>query len=184
MLTQERVRELFDLDYETGILTRKIKTNNCVKVGDSVGSITKAGYVETSIEGQRYYVHRVIYLYVHGYTPEGEIDHISRDRSDNRPCNLREATRVCNLRNTPTPVTNTSGVKGVQWYKAYNKWTASVHINRKHRGLGYHKDFTEAVAHRLAAEQALDWAGCDSNSPAFQYMQNYLKSLNSELSEN
>lgn len=36
-------------------------------------------------------------------------------------------------------------------------------------------DFTEAVAHRLAAEQCLDWDGCDSTSPAYLYMKEYLK---------
>ena len=36
-------------------------------------------------------------------------------------------------------------------------------------------DLTEAVAHRLAAEQSMNWAGCESSSSAYLYMQKYLK---------
>jgi len=31
----------------------------------------------------------------------------------------------------------------------------------------------EAVAHRLAGEQALEWEGCDSSSDAYKYIQAY-----------
>ncbi len=53
-----------------------------------------------------------------------------------------------------------------------------VTVDDRDRCVGRHKDFTEAVAHRLAAEQALDWSGCDSSSPAYQYMQNYIEGNN------
>ena len=44
--------------------------------------------------------------------------------------------------------------------------------------LGIFTDFTEAVAHRLSSEQCLNWSNCDSFSPAFKHIQNYLGQSN------
>ena len=35
--------------------------------------------------------------------------------------------------------------------------------------IGLYKNFIEAVAHRLAAEQCLDWINCEK-SPAFKFI--------------
>lgn len=102
--------------------------------------------------------------------PENDIDHRNRRRWDNHIDNLREASDVCNQRNTSNRSTNKSGVKGVCWHSALGKWHANIMVEGKQCHLGYHKDLIEAVCHRLAAEQALDWNGCDDCSPAFQYL--------------
>ena len=47
-------------------------------------------------------------------------------------------------------------------------------INYKKIYLGIYKDFDEAVCVRLAVEQCVNWEGCDSNSPAYQYVQKML----------
>lgn len=181
VLTQERVRELFDLDLETGVLRWKVRTSNRIKIGDVAGCLKgDSGYLVVRIDDTLYKVHRVIYLLVHGYTPENDIDHIDRNRLNNIPTNLREVSQSCNSRNADTPNTNTSGVKGVYWhsYKSGGgKWFASITANGGLRHLCFCSDFTEAVAHRLAAEQALDWPNCDSCSPAYQYIQSYLQGL-------
>ena len=80
------------------------------------------------------------------------------------------------MRNAGNRSTNISGVKGIHWDNRDNKWKVQMWINHKKRSLGYFTDLTEAVAHWLAAEQAEGWEGCDSNSPAFQYMRGYLSS--------
>lgn len=175
-LTQERVRELFDLDHETGVMTRRINIGGGGKVGTVVGSF----YSETRcltvwIGGRHYKLHRVVFLYVHGYMPEGVIDHIDRNPLNNAPSNLREVSQSCNVRNANVRSDNTSTVKGVSWCESRSRWETFVSSGGERRFLGYYSDFTEAVAHRLAAEQYLGWAGCDSNSPAYQYMQKYLK---------
>ena len=41
------------------------------------------------------------------------VDHINRNKIDNRLCNLRWVTSSENNKNYPTPITNTSGFKGV-----------------------------------------------------------------------
>lgn len=174
-LTQERVRELFDLDYETGVLRWRVNRRRA-RMGDIAGNSTGRGYYKVMIDYKMYYLHRVIFLYAFGYLPEHHVDHISQDKSDNRPCNLREVAPQCNIRNTGLRSDNKSGVKGVSWNKCGRKWRTQIVVG-KERNLGLHGDFTEAVAHRLAAEECLDWAGCDSNSSAFLYMQNYLKDI-------
>lgn len=176
-LTQKRVKELFRLDYGTGVVTRRITVTYNAKKGDIVGSGSSPhGYLIVNIDGQRYLLHRIIFLYVHGYTPEGQVDHENRDRRDNRPCNLREVSQSCNMRNAGLRSNNISGVKGVCWYAASGgSWHARIKTECGGKHLGYYDDFTEAVAHRLAAEQCTGWLGCDSNSSAYQYMQEYVK---------
>ena len=173
MLTQARVRELFDYR-EDGNLVRKVATACCVKVGGVVG-YPAGGYLAVEVSGRAYKLHRVIFLYHHGYFPENDVDHIDRNPLNNRIENLREVSRTCNKRNTGNQANNTSGVKGVLWHSGKNKWCVQIKVAQRHRHLGQFSDFTEAVAHRLAAEQALAWGSCDSCSPAFQYMQNYLR---------
>jgi len=54
-----------------------------------------------------------------------ETDHINRDRTDNRRCNLRECTRQENARNKNISCTNKSGYSGVTWCKQTSKWRVS-----------------------------------------------------------
>ena len=54
------------------------------------GSVHSTGYVRIGIDGRKYTSHRLAWLYVHGVWPSDQIDHINRNRSDNRIANLRE----------------------------------------------------------------------------------------------
>lgn len=168
-LTQEEVREQLDYDPETGELRWK-DWKKGRKMGRAVGTRRRDGYLVININGKLYATHRVIWLWWHGYFPENEIDHIDRDKLNNRLSNLREVSRTCNSRNCGVSSNNKSGVTGIHWDVRCEKWFSVIMVAHKHKFLGLHTEFTEAVAHRLAAEQCLDWAGCDSNSSAYQYM--------------
>ncbi len=170
MLTQDRVRELFDYNPETGDLIRKVSMGSNAKKGDTAGCLNSDGYFITGVDGKRYYNHRLIWLWVEGYFPEHEIDHESRVRSDNCWGNLREASRQCQTRNSCAPANNTSNVKGVYWNKRDQKWLAQIMVDGRLKYLGPYSSFEDAVCARLAAEQFLDWAGCDSNSSAYRYV--------------
>ena len=173
MLTQERARELFD--YRGGQLIRKVTRSHNAKAGDQAGSFDGHGYIFVHVDGRFYKAHRIIWLMHYGYFPENNIDHINRNPSDNRIENLREIGQACNIRNTGNFKHNTSGVKGVCFDKWTLSWKASVKVRGKSHAIGRSEDLVEAVAMRLAAEQSLNWAGCDNSSPAFKYMQSYLK---------
>jgi hypothetical protein len=94
---------------------------------------------------------------VHGVWPEDQIDHINRDRADNRIENLREVTNKQNQQNRSTNSDNTSGHTGVSWYKPYSKWRAQIKHNHKVIHLGYFTNIEDAIAARKAAEK-LYWA--------------------------
>ncbi len=69
-----------------------------------------------------------------------DVDHINRDKLDNRKANLRLATRSQNQANTLPKKDSKSGLKGVSWYKKNHKWVAGVRINRKFIYLGAFSD--------------------------------------------
>lgn len=48
---------------------------------------------------------------------------------------------------------NTSGVRGVTWYKRYHKWHASIAFNKHRVSLGYFTDKSDAIEARKQAEQ-------------------------------
>jgi hypothetical protein len=172
LLTQERVRELFDYR-EDGALVWKVAQRGGVKAGSMAGGLTH-GYAGVRIAGRHYYIHRVVWLWHCGYMPEGIVDHINRDPLDNRVENLREVSHSCNHRNTTNNRANTSGVKGVYRTGTDQMWRAQIKVAGRILYLGRHTDFLEAVCHRLAAEQAEGWAGCDDCSPAFKYVRQHI----------
>lgn len=63
------------------------------------GSIDKDGYLIIKIKGKQYKAHQLVFAYHNGYFPK-EIDHINRNRIDNRIENLKECTRKENILNS------------------------------------------------------------------------------------
>lgn len=127
-LTQHKLKTLLSYDKDTGQFTN-LKTGNVVGWHHS-------GYLRTYVLGKKYYLHRLVWLYVFGRFPDHEIDHINNDRSDNRFTNLREATREQNLRNKPVRCDNQTGLKGVEFIKKLNKYRAVISFRGVRRRLG------------------------------------------------
>lgn len=76
------------------------------------------------------------------------IDHINRNKLDNRKCNLRMVTASQNAINSKMFSTNTSGYRGVSFQpkaNLSNPWTAYMHFSGKKMHLGYYKTKTEAA---------------------------------------
>ena len=65
------------------------------------------------------------------------IDHINHNGLDNRRENLRICTRAENSRNRGKQKNNTSGYKGVCWYKRDKKWRAQIKKDSKKIHIGY-----------------------------------------------
>ena len=80
---------------------------------NSTGSLDKDGYLIIKIKGKQYKAHRLVYAYFNGRFPTMEIDHINRDRLDNRIENLRETDRQGNVDNTTKKVNTDTGVVGI-----------------------------------------------------------------------
>ncbi len=112
------------------------------------------GYNHIRLNGKLYLEHRLIYLLHHRYLPD-LIDHIDRNPRNNRIENLREACKKVNAINSGLPVNNKSGVKGVSWHKAGNKWTAQIKDDGVKIHLGSYEKLQDAVEARLKAEEDL-----------------------------
>lgn len=177
-ITQEELKNALDYNSNTGVFRWKKKISKKVNIGQMAGYEANCrgelGYWNIRIFGTRYFAHRLAWLYEYGYLPENFIDHIDRNKLNNAISNLREVISQCNLRNTGNWGHNTSGVKGVTYDPNRSKWASAVQVDNKRKYLGRYTSFDNAVCARLAAEQCLNWSGCDSSSPAYRYVQNML----------
>jgi len=81
-----------------------------------------------------------------------EVDHINKNRVDNRKSNLRVVTRQQNMYNKSKYKTNTSGYAGIKWNKRLDKWQAQITHNKKRIHLGVFDDLQEAIKARRIAE--------------------------------
>lgn len=133
LLTQAEVRRLFDYDPSTGLLSWRVRTSTRVKVGDIVKCQHPKGYTQVGVHGHRCLVHHIVWLWVHGEAPSCDIDHINRDRADNRIDNLRCVSRTENLLNSRHK--NSSGFPGVH-KTACGKYNAGIHFKRKRVHIG------------------------------------------------
>lgn len=131
MLTQDRVKELFHYTRD-GMLLRKFGSRQ-KNVGTALGSIQKDGYRSCSVDGKSYGVHRIVFLWHHGYFAD-IIDHINRKPYDNRIENLRECTakqNSCNKAGFKTKRTKRGGSK----YKGVSRAGRKRRFAAKIRGL-------------------------------------------------
>lgn len=131
MLTHERLTEALAYDAETGIFTWKISVG-ATKRGRVAGGKTQHGYRTLSLDGTLYYAHRLAWFYVHKEMPH-EIDHIDRDRSNNRIDNLRSVNRSLNNHNRADVIGGT-GYRGV-WFSGC-KFISIIRVNGRRRSLG------------------------------------------------
>jgi len=141
MLTQQQANSLFR--YSDGELIRISVISNKTKVGDVAGRIGKRGYKYLTVYFKKYYVHRVIWLMHYGFLPK-YIDHIDGNPLNNRIENLRPCTVSENSCNAKTRKNNSSGIKGVGWFKPKQKWRARISFNKKEHHLGYFDTKEEA----------------------------------------
>ena len=163
-LTAETLRQLLDYDPETGILRWKKRTPEFFEdtvrrdaeqicnwwnkrfAGKIAGSLNKNGYIALFVLNKWYRAHRIIWLWMTGSWPTIDVDHRDLSKSNNRWGNLREATQAQNRTNRNLRPDNTSGLKGVCWFKPQGKWRAAIQANKKRVFLGYFDTKDEAHA--------------------------------------
>ena len=142
MITQKELKELLHYDLDTGIFTWRVtrSPNGKANAGSVAGNLNHDGRIRIKIFKKLYLAHRLAFLYVNGEFPEDEVDHRNRKPSDNRWVNLRKCSRIENTYNCGTKNTSKSGIKGVHWHKASNKWQAEINANGKQYYLGVFED--------------------------------------------
>ena len=153
ILTQARLKELLQYDPNTGGFTWRVNRPR-VKAGCNAGTLDSKQYRRISIDAKVYLAHRLAWLYMYGEWPATELDHINRNRNDNRIGNLRLADRSINTQNCNQRVDNVSGHRGVGWHKLSQRWRARISVRNKVVNLGSFHTFDEAVqAYKAYADQ-------------------------------
>jgi hypothetical protein len=86
----ETLRQVFSYDPETGALTWRVAPGNGLPAGAPAGNPKGDGYTQVQLGSHRLRAHRVAWYMHHGADPGPLlVDHINRNRSDNRASNLR-----------------------------------------------------------------------------------------------
>lgn len=147
----EYVRGVLGYDSDTGEFVRK--NGPYAYRGKIAGFVHRTGYRILKIKSRQHLAHRVAWLLHYGEWPSigFYVDHINRDKLDNRIANLRLATHAQNRANSK--VQTASGYKGVYPVpRMQNKWQAQININGKTTNIGFFDTVEEAArAYREAA---------------------------------
>lgn len=92
--------------HDDGTVTRDDRKN-------SNGSYDKDGYLIIKVKTKQFKAHRIVWLLCTGEFPKCELDHINRDRTDNRIENLRESTRQQQVENRTVKPNKNTGIVGI-----------------------------------------------------------------------
>jgi hypothetical protein len=108
----------------------------------AAGTKTKTGYVKLQINKIPYSAHRLVWVLFNKDIPlDKQIDHIDRDKSNNKIENLRLVDNVANALNKPCKQSNT-GIRGVSKDRDYYK--VSFTVKNKSVHVGNYKKLEEA----------------------------------------
>lgn len=143
LLNQKDLLEKFQ--YLDGkLLIKKCYRKN--KIGSEAGHCGNNGYWVVNFNDDQYLAHRIIFFIHHGYLPE-LIDHIDRDKLNNRIENLRECTRSQNALNKNLHKNADTKYYGLIFmnYNKQPKYIVKIRINGKVRFFGSYISEIEAV---------------------------------------
>lgn len=143
-LSAARLRELLFYDECTGVFKWRVNRARSARAGDVAGTNGR-NYFYIGIDGKSYTAHRLAWLYVHGEHPVNEIDHIDRNKLNNRIANLRDVGRSENNQN----------IEALGCSLKRGRYVAQIVSNGKYYGLGSYATQKEATEAYLAAKRAV-----------------------------
>lgn len=159
----EYLSECFEYQPETGKLFWKARPrvhfaseqssewwNKRFAGAEAFTAVTSSGVRHGAVDGVLYLAHRIVWKLNARLEPPTTIDHVDRDKLNNRFENLRIATNQENCRNRSVNSNNTSGALGV--YRRGSKWVARICVSGRDCFLGAFVDKQDAVVCRRAAE--------------------------------
>lgn len=107
------------------------------------------GYLCGMFRGVRLLAHRVVWALHHGEWPDEWLDHINRDRTDNRPENLRVVGPALSNHNRAVHNTkNGIGYLGVTKASKGERFVAQIQRDKEHYYLGLFDTAEEAARER------------------------------------
>lgn len=144
-LTVERLKEVLDYDPSNGDFVSKLPRGN-IGVGATLGCENGRGYKRVKIDGRRYMMHNLAWLYMTGGLPKEKIDHKDGDPSNNKWSNLRPATDYQNSCNKGLYKNNLLGIKGITKTRA---GTYMVRVDHKSYGCFKDLELAELVVQEV-----------------------------------
>lgn len=160
--SQDYLQRFLDYNPGTGEFKWLISPRRNVVAGCVAGYVDATGYRRITIGGDRYFAHRLAFVWMIGTCPL-LIDHKNKNPEDNSWDNLREATRSQNNGNCRKRNNNSSGFKGVNWHRAVGKWQARIKRNGKERHLGYF-DTAEKASQAYKDAASFQWGNFANQS--------------------
>lgn len=130
------------------MLTYNPETGEFRLNGKLCKSVNNHGYGRVKIKGKYKALHRLAFELMGEPVPEC-VDHINGNRTDNRWCNLRPATRQQNAHNRGREV------KGYTYIKARGKYRVDIRVSLKTKTIGYFDTEEEARAAYAKAKKDL-----------------------------
>lgn len=134
--TLEQFKEYLKYDPDTGAFTW-IKRKGNTLPGTVVSHVCQDGYIRLGFNRKSYYGHRLAWLFYYGTWPKNFIDHIDRNKLNNRISNLRDVPHCINVLNRNSVATIT---------KTTNRWRARISVGGVPISLGYYASESEAIS--------------------------------------
>lgn len=167
-ISHAEVRNRFEYEQETGKLLYRVPPPN--QSQKLIG--TEAGYIRQTKYGKyrvikfgkiAVYTHRLIWFYMTGEWPKGQIDHRDGDKLNNRFLNFRVATHSQNKSNGSLYKNSTTGLKGVtkQVSKSGLRWKAQITFQGSVIYLGLHE--SKDAAHQAYLDAVSELQGRFAN---------------------
>lgn len=144
----ELLRERLSYNPEDGVLRWKSDSPKFdlrqagVSVGSIAGSINNDGYRHIKINQTKFSAHRIAWSLHHGKHPDGVVDHIDGNKTNNSASNLRLTDAFGNARNCKRFRTNKIGFKGVMFRD--KKFVSQIRNRGTPQILGYFDSAEEA----------------------------------------
>jgi hypothetical protein len=149
-LTWTRLRQYLNYNPDTGQFTN-------AATGKPTGCAAgKYGRTQIWIDGKGRYANRLAWYYIHGEWPNGQVDHINGDHTDNRISNLRVLDNKANKQNTRRPYsTNRTGILGVSYNERSKMYRARITADGRTVNLGTYADKMDAQLAYLTAKERM-----------------------------
>lgn len=117
-------------------LTGALGKGKYALIDDSDWPIVKQYRWQLHPDGYVYGSRGRLHCYILHTPPALEIDHVDRDKLNNRKFNLRVCFHAENIRNRRISRNNTSGYKGVSWSSQTQRWRSAISVGGRKYYLG------------------------------------------------
>lgn len=143
-LTQDELKRVIEYNPDTGEFYWRVKASKNIAVGSLAGSVNAQNYWQIRLYGKVWLGHRLAWVYVFGRWPS-QIDHIDRDRRNNRISNLREVSGTDNQLNRGIQANNKTGHRGIHYSDRRREYVLQLSLKGTRVHCSYHKDIEDAV---------------------------------------